>query len=601
MSFNWQIFAANFLDQMTTGIKTRTAEAEEYKKEQKAAAERNYSLIQQRNNKAQAVASYGRQALALLENHPNADAIVRTAISSGPTGMIDLYEKLNTAANQPGMEGGLGLDDINAIINMPSVPEIDPSYIDMSLEDFAKQTYGATLSTPMEAAETDERNMMAQLFGFGAMEEAGRELSQQEFARGMSVSEINTLARQEEFQSLLPGSTMTLRDLEVFSGDALSQFASDMTTRMAAAARAAGGDDVSLYNDNQRAQVNRARATAANLVVAEYASRYGASFWNNSFTRRFLDDSLYQGAYDDSYNDYYDVDAAEGDSVPETEATLQVGDQITAEGFEGSLTVVEGRDGLSVITEDGGFLSDEEAEAVLRTGQKVEPEEQRTADTPLSTEDKSEAREHINTILSAADYDLQGLLSLSIPGNEVLAQGKRNMARAAFNKLRAIDPGMKLLDEMIGFAKENVEQANETYGEELAEALRTLDVDTFVEQATNLNRAEQMKDVDERGGEGFSEEEAQQNLESGANDMLAFLMLQNDINPNLNKDASVLADVSDEELAETLAKYMADGYISNIPSIEQTISYIRQHSLPQGYNITPSRAFPTEYNIFRRR
>ena len=262
---------------------------------------------------------------------------------------------------------------------------------------------------------------------------------------------------------------------------------------------------------------------------------------------------------------------------------------------------MEGRDGLSVITEDGGFLSDEEAEAVLRTGQKVESEGQRTADT-LSTEDKSEAREHINTILRAADFDLQGLLSLSIPGNEVLAQGKRNMARAAFNKLRAIDPGMKALDEMIGFAKGNEEQANETYGEELAQALRTLDVDMFIEQATNLNRAAQMKDVDERGGEGFSDEGGSvKTLESGANDMLAFLMLQNDINPNLNKDASVLSDVSDEELAETLAKYMVDGYISNIPSIDQTISYIRQHSLPQGYNITPSRAFPTEYNIFRRR
>lgn len=601
MSFNWQIFAANFLDQMTTGIKTRTAEAEEYKKEQKAAAERNYSLIQQRNNKAQAVASYGRQAMALLENHPNADAIVRTAISSGPTGMIDLYEKLNTAANQPGMEGGLGLDDINAIINMPSIPEIDPSYIDMSLEDFAKQTYGATLSTPMEEAETDERNMMAQLFGFGAMEEAGRELSQQEFARGMSVSEINTLARQEEFQSLLPGSTMTLRDLEVFAGDALSQFASDMTTRMAAAASAVERADLSSIGPNQSAKINEARATAANLVVAEYASRYGASFWNNSFTKRFLDNSLYQGAYEASYNDYHDVEDTEEAPSQETETTLQVGDQITAEGYEGSLTVVEGRDGLSVITEDGGFLSDEEAEAVLRTGQKVETEEKRTADTPLSTEDKSEAREHINTILRAADYDLQGLLSLSIPGNEVLAQGKRNMARAAFNKLRAVDPGMKMLDEMINFAKQNKEQANEAYGEELAEALRTLDVDTFFEQATNLNRMAQMRDVDERGLEGYSEEQAQQHLEWGGDEMLSFLLLKNGYHPNIHKDGSYLADISDEELTVTLEDYMTRYTDHYFPPMEEVIRHVRQLELPPLYNITPSREFPQDYHPLRRR
>ena len=102
-----------------------------------------------------------------------------------------------------------------------------------------------------------------------------------------------------------------MRDLEVFSGDALSQFASDMTTRMAAAARAAGGDDAAMLNENQRTQVGQARATAANLVVAEYASRYGASFWNNSFTKRFLNDSLYPGAYDASYNEYHDVEDTE--------------------------------------------------------------------------------------------------------------------------------------------------------------------------------------------------------------------------------------------------------------------------------------------------
>jgi hypothetical protein len=602
MSFNWQIFAANFLDQMTQGIKTRGAEAEQYKKEQKAAAERNYSLIQQRNNKAQAVASYGRQALALLENHPNADAIVRTAISSGPTGMVDLYEKLNTAANQPGMEGGLGLDDINAIINMPSIPEVDPSYIDMSLEDFAKQTYGASLGTPMDAEETDERSMMAQLFGFGAMKEADRELSQQAFARGMSVAEINTLARQEEFQSLMPGSTMTLRDLEVFAGDALSEFAADISTRMNAAARTVGEENT--YN---RDQIKEARAAAASLVVSEYASRYGQSFWNNDFTKRTLNSMLHDGAYDVAYNDFFNIEETEPDDSPEREPEqLGVGDRVTVEGQDGTFIVFSKGDGdLGVLTEQGDVVADDEAEAILQGGQKVEDpaEEIRTAATPLTADEKTEARQFINTILTAADYDLPGLISLSIPGNEILAQGKRNMARSAFSQLLAIDPGMQVLAEMKAFVSqpENEELAISQYGEELTQALRTLDIDDFVKDATNLNRAAQMERIPERGEEGYSDEEAQQNLESGANDMLAFLMLQNDINPNVTKDASVLADLSDEELAETISKYMLDGYITNIPPIDQVISYIRQHQLPEMYTVTPSRAFPTEYNIFRRR
>ncbi len=125
MAFDWKAFGAAFLGEVTEGIQERGEEAKAYKEQQEAAAERNAAVIQERTYRAKQAAAYGRQAEAYMAAVPNGKDIVKSAMASGAAGVKDLLDKLQTAANQPGMGGKLGKEDINAIINIPGLKASD--------------------------------------------------------------------------------------------------------------------------------------------------------------------------------------------------------------------------------------------------------------------------------------------------------------------------------------------------------------------------------------------------------------------------------------------------------------------------------------------
>jgi len=228
MAFDWKLFAGNFLNEVTEGIEERGDEAKKYKIQQEEAAERNQSVIRERNARARQAAQYGSQAEALLANMPNSKAMVRQAMASGMGTIQELYEKLQEAANAPGQNGKLGQDDIEAIVNMPSIPPVDKKYMDMSLEEYAKQTYGASLGEDYVAPQ-DDTSLVGQLFGFGSRERAKEQLAKQDFGAGMTVAEINRLARQDEYESLIPGATMMFTERNMFDTDKAFDFSKKIT------------------------------------------------------------------------------------------------------------------------------------------------------------------------------------------------------------------------------------------------------------------------------------------------------------------------------------------------------------------------------------
>jgi len=236
MAFDWKIFAANFLGEVTEGIEERGEEAKKYKEQQEAAAERNQSVINQRAYRAKQAAAYGRQAEAYMAALPNSKDIVKSAMASGAAGVKDLLDKLQTAANQPGMGGKLGKEDINAIINIPGLKASDlvvsNEFADMSLEDYANITYGAKIGTKLPKVE-DDTSSVGQLFGFGAKDRVKQKLAEQDFGNGMTVAEINRLAKGEEYRSLIPDATINLQDLDKFGFDEQSQMSEDVVTAAA--------------------------------------------------------------------------------------------------------------------------------------------------------------------------------------------------------------------------------------------------------------------------------------------------------------------------------------------------------------------------------
>lgn len=279
MAFDWKAFGAAFLGEVTEGIEERSEEAKKYKEQQEAAAERNQSLITQRIYRAKQAAAYGKQAEAYMAALPNSKDIVKNAMASGATGVKDLLDKLQTAANQPGMGGKLGKDDINAIINIPGLKASDlvvnNEFADMSLEEYANITYGAKVGSKLPKVE-DDTSTIGQLFGFGAKDRVKQKLADQDFGNGMTVAEINRLAKGEEYRSLIPEATINLQDLDKFGFEEQSQMSEDVVTAAATDLRNRKSEwDSALLEPSERVTLqDNIRKDAMKREYRRYFGRY---------------------------------------------------------------------------------------------------------------------------------------------------------------------------------------------------------------------------------------------------------------------------------------------------------------------------------------
>ena len=228
MAFNKDEFLAAFLGQVSTGIAKNREEAKAYKEKQEEAFERNIQLINTRSTRAGAAVNLGKEALQYLPEGQDAKAMVRTAMASGMTGVREFRDKLAKAHAEAGLSAGqrLSMNDVEAIISMPNIPSIDASLIDMSLEQFAKKTYGAYgEATPAE----DSTGVVGRLFGFGAKTRAQEQLREMPGMGEMSIADVNAAARLNEFNSLIPNAVMSFSEMERFGRNDGYTFANDMT------------------------------------------------------------------------------------------------------------------------------------------------------------------------------------------------------------------------------------------------------------------------------------------------------------------------------------------------------------------------------------
>ena len=273
MAFDWKDFAAVFLEKTAENIERRGEEARTYKEEQKQAAKRNAEVINARAAKAKQAASYARKAKAYLGSHPQADLMVRAAMSAGPAEIVTLYEKLEAAANQPGQNGRLGEADIDTLINMPALPAVDNKYIDMGLEDFAMKTYGASKDALIRPAEEQEEvGLVGQLFGYGAKQRVDEQLGKQQYGMGMSISDINDLAEQAEYQNLIKDASLTYGTLDRFNLDDYTKFDATITKAMKdiVSANEAAITEAGLPGDPKRDEFKAAiQRSAAEPLIAE--------------------------------------------------------------------------------------------------------------------------------------------------------------------------------------------------------------------------------------------------------------------------------------------------------------------------------------------
>jgi len=267
MAFNKNAFAASFLNQLTAGIEEREEEAKQYEEEQRAAAARNAPLVNARKLKAQEAAQIGQKAMQLgaREEH------VKAAMASGINGVGELYEKLLTAANEKGVKT-LGEDDIEEIVNMPSIPAINQRYIDMSLREFADKQFGVGRIDRTKEKEPSG-SVIRKLLGLDDMALARKKLDDTEYMDGMSIADINEAARQEEYKSLFPDLGFTLMDIKFYGPESKSTFLSEFREAATDAVTGKVAEDyiaAGIFKFNQEyEQKNGKPATPAQIAEEE--------------------------------------------------------------------------------------------------------------------------------------------------------------------------------------------------------------------------------------------------------------------------------------------------------------------------------------------
>lgn len=343
MAFDKNAFMAGFFEQAASGIAEKREEAKKYKEQEERAYERNIQLIQQRDMRAKQAAALGKQALELLPEGMDSQAMVRNAMASGMTGVADLVDALKQAAQDARLRPGqrLSVFDVEAAISMPRIASIDPSLIDMSLEEFSRKTYGAQgTAAPVE----DEPSVLGRLFGVGAREQAKRELRDTPAFGGMSIADVNAAARQAEFNQLIPNAVMTITDTDVFrkndavkfskevrdayddakTSKAAEDFAERAVRRALDNATKAGQELSAEQIDTIEAQSIEVYAkAAAEKVINVYAYQYpdaSGGFFTNDFAQKTIED-LMGMEFANSLREDYDMPAMtlKPDEEPEPE------------------------------------------------------------------------------------------------------------------------------------------------------------------------------------------------------------------------------------------------------------------------------------------
>ena len=266
MGFDWRAFGAAFLDKQTEGIRKRRTDAEEYEDEQEELARENKKLIANRTLLAADASQMAQKAIELGATKEQ----VMAAMGSGALGIKTFYEKLLAAANQKGMQT-LGAADVEAIIDMPEMFEVNPAFVDMSLNEMAEIQYGARQRPGTETADVQTSDsILASMFGVSAMGQAKKKLQDTKYIGGMSIADVNELAAQSDYDSLFPNLGVNFFDKEFYGPQAASEFLKTLTDiQMDAVSGTAAEDFINAAGTRHMEKMREGSET----YDAEYAAR----------------------------------------------------------------------------------------------------------------------------------------------------------------------------------------------------------------------------------------------------------------------------------------------------------------------------------------
>jgi hypothetical protein len=321
MAFDWQAFATGFLQQTARNQEEAMKDARDYEERQRNLAERNAVSISKRNAIANEVISISN----MLRDNGASQQVIQAAVSAGPKAIADLADKVNKARELYGRK--LGEDDIEALVNMPE----GFSVIDMDTEDFIKKTYGLGYAGSGVSKDKPERSFVDRLTGRKAREMTQFKLDSEIMQDGLTAYDINQMAQQQDYESLVPGTFITFNDVKFFNPSTdMASFTRTFTNLVSdledSAAYKSLVDEIrdaemSISLTDEEKAIKKAKAEKeldalylrnVGPTVDSFVSQYGDTFVDaaDGFLRNYLSDS-----YVDSLSSSIDEEE-EGDDRP---------------------------------------------------------------------------------------------------------------------------------------------------------------------------------------------------------------------------------------------------------------------------------------------
>ena len=221
MGFDVQAFATGFLESRVKDIEKKGDEARAFEEDQRTLADRNVQTVSKRNAVVQQVVGLTN----MLRDNGASERVIQAAIAAGPKEVVTLANKV-TEARQASGGNKLGSSDIEALVNVPE----GFSVMDTDTTDLIRKTYGLGYEGQGVTQEMPERSFMDRLKGDKQMDMARARLDREVIKDGLTAYDVNQMAAQQDYESLVPGTFITFNDLKVFKpSEDMSGFTNTMS------------------------------------------------------------------------------------------------------------------------------------------------------------------------------------------------------------------------------------------------------------------------------------------------------------------------------------------------------------------------------------
>ena len=267
MAFNWKAFATGFLSDQAEQMEKRRLLNEKYKEQM----EEEYRVARNTYSKRKAVVGQTMNEVAKLRSLGASDQHIKAAVASGPEAVFELSTALGKAS---GKMGGTKLShaQVDAYISGADLFEEH----DASVREFVESSYGLG-RTQEDDVPYEQPNIFERAFGVNLKEGTRARLDQEKAYDGLSKMDVIELSRQEAYQSLMPGSFLTLDSAVLYDPFEVNKsFSSFVKSEIKAV------QDTQAYmaetDIDKKREMTEAAAYDAALM---YQGRYGDQFVEN--------------------------------------------------------------------------------------------------------------------------------------------------------------------------------------------------------------------------------------------------------------------------------------------------------------------------------